>query len=113
MLIRGATNNGGLIMKVRFHTVNFTADIKLLNFVQKKMDKLDVFYDHIVDGDAYLKVEPSSDRANKLVEIKLKVPGREIVVKKHCKSFEEATDQSVEALRRSLMKYKEKLKAVV
>ncbi|MCS5663609.1 MAG: ribosome-associated translation inhibitor RaiA [Flavobacteriales bacterium] len=100
-------------MKVRFHSVNFSADVKLLNFVQKKMNKLDVFYDNIVDGDAYLKVEPSSDRENKLVEIKLRVPGKELVVKKHGKSFEGAIDQGVEALRRSLLKYKEKLKTMV
>jgi putative sigma-54 modulation protein len=100
-------------MKVRFHSVNFTADIKLLDFAQKKMNKLDVFYDHIVDGDAYLKVEPSSDKENKLVEIKLRVPGKELMVKKHDKSFEGAIDQGVEALRRSLVKYKEKLKTVM
>ena len=100
-------------MKVRFHTVNFTADVKLLDFIQKKMDKLDIFYDHIVDGHVYLKVEPLSDRGNKLVEIKLIVPGKELVVKKYYKSFEGAIDQGVEALRRSLVKYKEKLKAVV
>jgi len=107
-------NNGGdLIMKVKFHTVNFTADIKLLDFTQKKMDKLDLFYDHILDGDIYLKVEPLSDRGNKLVEIKLRVPGKELVVKKYFKSFEGAIDQGVEVLRRSLLKYKEKLKTVV
>ena len=69
-------------MKVRFHSVNFTADIKLLNFVQTKLNKLDVFCDRIVGADAYFKVEPMSDKGNKLVEIKLKVPGKELMVKK-------------------------------
>jgi len=99
-------------MEVRFHSVNFTADVKLLNFAQKKMNKLDVFYDHIVGGDAYLKVEPSSNGENKWVEIKLRVPGKELVVKKYGRTFEGAIDQGVEVLRRSLMKYKGKLKSL-
>ena len=48
-----------------------------------------------------------------MIEIKLRVPGKELVVKKYSKSFEGAIDQGVEALRRSLVKYKEKLKTVV
>ena len=80
-------------MKVRFHSVNFTADIKLLNFVQMKLNKLDVFFDRILDADAYFKVEPMSDKGNKLVEIKLRVPGKELMVKKHSQSFEGAIDQ--------------------
>jgi len=100
-------------MKVRFHSVNFTADIKLLDFIQKKMDKLDLYYGNVVNADAYLKVEPSSDRENKYIELKVSVPGKELIVKKHSKSFEEATDVGVEALRRSLVRYKDKLKAVV
>lgn len=100
-------------MKVRFHSVNFTADIKLLDFIQRKMDKLDLYYGNVVKADAYLKVEPSANRENKYVELKVSVPGKELIVKKHSKSFEEATDVGVEALRRSLMRYKDKLKAVV
>jgi putative sigma-54 modulation protein len=100
-------------MKVRFHSVNFTADIKLLDFIQRKMDKLDLYYGNVIKADAYLKVESSADKENKYVELKVSVPGKELIVKKHSKSFEEATDVGVEALRRSLMRYKDKLKAVV
>ena len=83
-------------MKVRFHPVNFTADRKLLNFVQTKLNKLDIFFDRILDVDAYFKVEPMSDKGNKLVEIKLRVPGKELIVKKHSMSFEGAIDQARE-----------------
>ncbi|MCH1437033.1 MAG: HPF/RaiA family ribosome-associated protein [Flavobacteriales bacterium] len=100
-------------MDVRFHSINFAADVKLLDFAQKKINKLDVFYDQIVGGDAYLKVESTSNRDNKWVEIKLRVPGKEIVVKKYDRTFEGAIDQGVDVLRRSLIKYKGKLKTVV
>ena len=99
-------------MKIRFHSVNFSADIKLLKFVQTKLNKLDVFFDRIVDADAYFKVEPMSDKGNKFVEIKLRVPGKELIVKKYSRSFEGAIDQAREALKKALMKYKSKLKIV-
>ena len=99
-------------MKVRFHSVNFTADIKLLNFVQMKLNKLDLFCDRILDVDAYFKVEPMSDKGNKLVEIKLRVPGKDLMVKKYSQSFEGAIDQAREALKIALLKYKGKLKTV-
>ena len=97
-------------MKVRFHSVNFTADIKLLDFVQLKLNKLDIFCDRIVDADAYFKVEPMSDKGNKLVEIKLRLPGKELMVKKYSQSFEGAIDQARSALKKVLIKYKYKLK---
>ena len=99
-------------MKVRFHSVNFTADMKLLNFVQTKLNKLDVFCDRIVDADAYFKVEPMSDKGNKLVEIKLKVPGKKLMVKKYSQSFEDAVSQARKALKKALLKYKSKLETV-
>ena len=99
-------------MKVRFHSVNFTADIKLLNFVQTKLNKLDVFFDNILDADAFFKVEPKSDKGNKFVEIKLRVPGKDLVVKKYSRSFEGAIDLAKEALKKALIKYKCKLKTI-
>lgn len=100
-------------MEVRFHSVNFDADVKLLDFAQRKINKLDNFYDQIVGGDAYFKVEPSSNRENKWVEIKLRVPGKDLVVKKYDRTFEGAIDQGVDVLRRSLIKHKGKLKPIV
>jgi len=104
-------NRWRLIMKVNYQSVNFNADQKLLDFIQKKLDKLDVFYDHIVDGHVYLRVEGSSERDNKVCEIKLNIPGKDLMATKQCKSFEEAADLSVEALRRALVKHKEKVRS--
>jgi putative sigma-54 modulation protein len=95
-------------MKVRVQSVNFDADIKLVNFIQKRMDKLDQFYDRIIDGEVFLKVDNNHTKENKIAEIKLSVPGQDIVVKKQCRSFEHAADMSTEALSRQLKKYKER-----
>ena len=99
-------------MKANFQSVNFNADKKLLEFIQSKLDKLDQLYDKILSKEVYLKVENASDKANKLVEIKLHLPGRELMVKKQTHSFEQAADRAVEALRRKVKKEKEKSRAV-
>ncbi len=100
-------------MKVRVQSVNFTADQKLVNFIQAKMDKLETFYDRVIDGEVYLKLDNNHTKENKISEIKLNIPGHELIVKKQCKSFEEAAQLSAEALRRQLKKHKEKLNAPV
>ncbi len=99
-------------MKVHVQSVNFTADQKLIDFIHKKMNKLDQFYDRIIDGEVFLKVDNNHTKQNKITEVKLNIPGHDLVVKKQCKSFEEATDLSAQALRRQLRKHKGKVKAL-
>jgi putative sigma-54 modulation protein len=97
-------------MKVNVHAVNFTVDKKLVDFVQERMDKLEKYYDRVVASDVFLKVEKTSEKENKIVEIKINVPGDDFLVKKQCKSFEEAVEQAAESLERLLVKRKEKLR---
>ena len=99
-------------MKVNVHAVNFTVDRKLVDFIQEKMDKLEKYYDKIVSSDVFLKVENTSDKENKIVEIKINVPGDDFVVKKITKSFEEGIDLAVDSLERVLVKRKEKLRTI-
>lgn len=97
-------------MKVNVHAVNFNVDGKLVDFIQERMDKLEKYYDKVVSSDVFLKVEKTSEKENKIVEIKIHVPGDDFMVKKQCKTFEEAVEQSAEALERLLVKRKEKIR---
>ncbi len=97
-------------MKVNVHAVNFNVDGKLVGFIQERMDRLEKYYDKVVSSDVFLKVEKTSEKENKIVEIKMLVPGDEFMVKKQCKTFEEAMEQSSESLERLLTKRKEKVK---
>jgi putative sigma-54 modulation protein len=97
-------------MNVRVIPVNFTVDQKLVEFIELRLEKLGSIYDQIVGAEVYLKVENVSDRVNKLVEMNLSVPGNNLIVKKQCKTFEEATDQCIEVLRRQVVKKKEKVR---
>ncbi|TCD03809.1 ribosome hibernation-promoting factor, HPF/YfiA family [Pedobacter psychroterrae] len=95
-------------MKITVQSIHFNADKKLLDFVQKKVDKLDQFFDQIISGVVYLKLENVDDEANKISEIKLIVPGGTLFAKEQCKSFEEATDLAIESLRKQITKHKDK-----
>lgn len=96
-------------MKIRVQSIHFDADKKLLEFVDEKLMKLAKVHDHITDADVFLKLDKSDSSENKIAEIKLRVPGKELFASRQCKSFEEAVDESVEALRNQVKKYKEKL----
>ena len=98
-------------MKVNVHAVNFNVDKKLVSFIEERLTKLEKFYDKVVASDAFLKVENTSEKENKTVELKIIVPGDEFVVKKTSKSFEEAADLAADSLERLLVKRKEKVRA--
>lgn len=95
-------------MQLNVHSIQFKADQKLISFVQEKVDKLEQYFDHIITGEVILKLEKSEDTKNKVSEIRIHIPGKELFAKRQCKSFEEGVDETVEALRRQLMKSKGK-----
>ena len=100
-----------ITMQIDFQYTNFKADQKLLDFITKKLEKLETFYGRIINSVVYLKVDNnSSGEENKLVEIKLNVQNQTLFANERCKSFEEATDEASQALRSQLIKYKEKYK---
>ncbi len=96
-------------MKLQMHSIHFDADRKLIDFIQKKADKLDVYYDRIIDGEVFMRLDKNDNNENKIVEIKLNVPGKQFFAKHQKDSFEAAADESIEGLRRQIKKYKEKV----
>lgn len=96
-------------MKLQMHSIHFDADQKLINFIQKKADKLDTYYDQIIDGEVFMRLDKNDRSENKIVEIKLNVPGKQLFAKSQNDCFEAAADDSVEALRRQIKKFKEKV----
>ncbi len=97
-------------MKVFTQSVNFTADKSLIDYIEKKIEGLEKFHDKIVDVEVFLKVQKTSEKENKITEIKINIPGNELVVKKQNKTFEEGVNIAVDSLKRSLKKSKEKLR---
>ncbi len=98
-------------MKVIVEAPRFDADVKLIDFIKKKLTKLEQFYDKIIQADVFLKLEPNNKPENKIVEVLVHVPGDKFIVKKMAKSFEEGIDVCAQSLERVLKKRKEKIRS--
>ena len=94
-------------MKITIQTVGVTPHEPLKERIEKKLSKLETFYDKIVEAAVYLKIENTSDKNNKTIELVVKIPGNDIVVKKTGASFEESLDESVDTAKKLLIKKKE------
>lgn len=97
-------------MDINIHSIRFDADVKLLNFIKGKLEKLGIFYSEIISAEVFLRLDRSQDADNKVAEIKLIVPGSELFAKKRTHTFEESVDLAMEALRRQIRRHKSRLK---
>jgi ribosomal subunit interface protein len=98
-------------MEVKINSVHFTADQRLVDFVNKKVGKLDTFFDGIINAEVTLKVLKPEVANNKVSELKISIPSNGyLFAKKQADTFEEATDLAIDAVRKQIDKYKEKLK---
>lgn len=95
-------------MDFKVNTVHFTADEKLVDYIHDKVKKLEQIYDHIIASEIYLRIDKSESKENKIAEVKILLPGNELFAKKQCKSFEEAADAAVSALKKQVEKHKNK-----
>ncbi|AKD03092.1 ribosome-associated translation inhibitor RaiA [Pontibacter korlensis] len=94
-------------MKLQMYSIHFEADKQLTDFIQHRVDKLETFYDRIIDGEVFMR-HNNSNTDTKTVEVRLFVPGATLFSQEDAPSFEAAADAAVEAMRRQLKKFKEK-----
>lgn len=98
-------------MDIKINAVNFTPDQKLIDFVKRKVGKLDTFFEGIIGSEVTLKVLKPETANNKISEVKLSIPRKDsLFAKKQADSFEQGIDLAVDAVRKQLTKYKEKLR---
>ena len=95
-------------MKVLIQSVNFNADKKLIRFVEEKVSNLSRYHDKIVTAEVFLKVLNTSDKENKISEVKINIPGSELIIKREAKTFEEGVNSAIDNLKRQLKRSKEK-----
>jgi len=97
-------------MNIKINDVHFTADQKLIDFINKKVSKLETYFDGIIGIEIIMKVIKPETANNKEVELKLSIPAKDyLFAKKQADSFEEAIDLAIEAVKRQLEKFKDKL----
>ncbi len=99
-------------MEVIISSLQFKADAKLEDFIREKVGKLGILFDSIIGSEVILKTNQSSNNENKIAEIKIIIPGNDLFAKKQAKTFEEAVDNTVEALKKQLIRHKEKVKGL-
>jgi putative sigma-54 modulation protein len=96
-------------MNVNIQTVHFDADGKLVDYVTKKMIKLNTFHDRIIKVDVYLKLDNVVHNIkDKIAEIRVHVPKHSFFVKCSTKSFEESFDSAFESLVNQVKRQKER-----
>ncbi|PIY12726.1 MAG: ribosomal subunit interface protein [Flexibacter sp. CG_4_10_14_3_um_filter_32_15] len=95
-------------MKLEMYYVDNDRSETLSDFIQTKVNKLETFYDGIINGEVYIRTEKGDPKKEKVVEIRLNVPGTTLFAKEAGETFEAAADETVEALRRQIKKFKEK-----
>jgi putative sigma-54 modulation protein len=99
-------------MNIQIHSVRFDADKKLIDFVNLKLDKLTQFDEEIVNVEVYLRLDKDQERENKISEIRVELPGGPLFAKKQSKTFEESTDEAIDALKVQITKHKQKKRGV-
>jgi putative sigma-54 modulation protein len=96
-------------MNVNIQTVHFDADVKLTDYVYKKMEKLNTFHDRIIKIDVFLKLDNVVHTIkDKVAEISVHVPRHQFFVKCSSKSFEESFDNAFESLISQIKRKKDK-----
>lgn len=98
-------------MNVVIHPVDFDASSQLVSFINTKLQKLETFFDRIVETEVFLKMGTKQNIKDKTVEIKVHVPGKTLFVAKTAKTFEESTDLAMHTIANQLKKQKAKVKA--
>lgn len=95
-------------MDINIHQVHFSADQKLIEFVSKKTKKIEHFFDKIESVDVYLKLENNHNKVKeKVVEIKLRVPGQKLFCMNKSTTFEKAFNLAYDAVVDLIKKKKE------
>jgi putative sigma-54 modulation protein len=98
-----------IVMNVNIQSVRFTPDVKLIEFVNKKLEKLDTFHDRIIKVDVYLKLDNVVHNIkDKVAEIRVQIPRHQFFVKSSSKSFEESFDNALDSLVNQVKRKKQK-----
>ena len=99
-------------MNIQIHSVRFDADKKLIDFVHQKLGKLTQFGEDIVNAEVFLRLDNDQENENKISEIKLDLSGKPLFARKQSKTFEEATDGAIDALKKQITKHKHKKRGI-
>jgi ribosomal subunit interface protein len=91
---------------INVKSLKFNADEKLLDFIDKKVGKVEKFFDNMGDIDVTLSLLPDAD--NKCVKLQTHIPGEDLIIERNASTFEEACTEAADALKEKIVRAKEK-----
>ena len=96
-------------MKTQIQSLGFDAKPSLINLINDRLEKIGHTSDRILESKVILKIDKSDTRENKMCEIRLIIPGKDLFAKKTAESFEQALDHVIHALEKQVHDWKTKL----
>ncbi len=93
-------------MEIRVQSIGFTADQKLLDFIDRKLERVSKFYDAVIGVD--VKLSLLQEHHNKNVQVIVRVPGNDIVAERNAATFEDAVVDCADILKEKLVRFKGK-----
>ena len=96
-------------MNTQIQAIHFKADKKLIDFIERKLSKLETFHDGIIDAQVFLKLENTNVKENKTVEIKINIRQTSFIQTETSISYEAATDLAVDSLKTQIKRHKGKV----
>jgi putative sigma-54 modulation protein len=96
-------------MNTQIQSIHFKADKKLIDFIERKLSKLETFHDGIIDAQVFLKLENTNVKKNKKVEIKINIRQTSFIQTETSISYEAATDLAVDSLKTQIKRHKGKV----
>ena len=91
---------------INVKSLKFDADEKLLAFVEKKVGKVEKFFDNLGDIDVTLSLSPEPE--NKVVRLQTRFPGEDLVIERNAKTFEEAITEAADEMKEKIVRAKER-----
>ena len=96
-------------MKTQIQSLGFDAKPTLLQLINERLEKIGNLSDRILESKVILKIDKSDTDENKICEIRLVIPGKDLFAKKTAESFEQALDHVIRALEKQVHDWKTKL----
>jgi len=95
-------------MKTNIQSIGFTVSEALTLFINEKTAKLSLYFEDILSSEVCLKTDRSDTNENKVCDIRLVIPGNDLLASAQCKTFEEAVSKVSDALVKQIEKHKTK-----
>jgi putative sigma-54 modulation protein len=99
-------------MNISINAIHFRASSRLISVVKQRVASLKKYNSHMDSVKIFLRLENNHLKKNKLSEIHVHLPGKNLIVRKRSETFEKSTSLAKSVLIKILAKSKQKVKSL-